>query len=81
MAAIEKDKRGSSKEGGLEKISRLYRNWNVVGAVALGGAAIVVPSPVLASLLAVGAGVNALQASAGELARRQARKSRKKSDI
>jgi hypothetical protein len=57
-----------------EKGARFYRNWNVVGAVALGGLAIV--APVGGALLGTWAGVNALQAGGGEVARRYAKKKR-----
>jgi hypothetical protein len=47
-----------------ERLVKLYRNFNIIGAVALGGLAIITPvgAPVLATL----AGINALQAGGAE---------------
>jgi len=60
-----------------ERLARLGRNFNAMGAVALGGLAVLVPGPnvVIGTL----AGVNALQAGGFELLRRKAEKSRKRS--
>jgi hypothetical protein len=62
---------GESKpsEGMAEKTSRFFRNINIVGAVALAGAAVVLP-PVAATAAGVWAGVNAAQAAGFEAARR-----------
>lgn len=65
------------KEGGLEKGSRWYRNFNAaVGAAALAGSVFVSPAVALA-LQAYGA-FNIGQAGLGELGRRYAKKRRKK---
>lgn len=47
-----------------ERLLKLYRNFNIVGAVALGGIAILTPigAPVFATL----AGINAVQAGGAE---------------
>ena len=65
-----------AKESGTERLSRIYRNWNILGAVALGSLAIIAPgaSPVLAGL----AGLNAAQAGGAEVIRRHAKESRLK---
>lgn len=62
------------KESNAERLSRLYRNWNILGALALGSLAIITPgsSPILAGL----AGLNAAQAGGAELVRQHAKKSR-----
>lgn len=65
------------KEGAAEKASRFMRNINVVGAVALAGAAVVLP-PVAATAAGVWAGVNAAQAGGFEIARRHFANKRKK---
>lgn len=67
----------AEKESGLEKVSKFYRNWNALGAVALGGLAILAP-PVASGVLAGLAGINAVQAGAGEIGRRYAKKKRLK---
>jgi hypothetical protein len=64
------------QEGMPEKAAKLYRNWNILGAVALGGLAIVVP--VGGAALGAWAGLNAVQAGGGEVARRWAKKRRLK---
>ncbi|MEK7153609.1 MAG: hypothetical protein AAB834_06675 [Patescibacteria group bacterium] len=66
---------GKSGEGAAEKTARFFRNINVLGAVAIGGAAIVLPAAV-APALGVWAGVNAAQAGGFELARRHFAKRR-----
>ena len=71
----------SEKEGGLEKGSRWYRNFNAaVGAVALVGAG-VVASPAASGALAAYAGFNFVQAGIGEVGRRYAQKKRKKKKV
>jgi hypothetical protein len=45
-----------TKESGGERISRTLRNLNIVGAVALSGAGIVIGSALLAGLGAINAG-------------------------
>lgn len=63
------------KPGNAEKLSRLGRNWNILGAVALGGLAAAIPGPnvVLGTL----AGINAAQAGGFELFRRSAERKRR----
>lgn len=58
-----------------ERLALLYRNFNIVGAVALGGLAIIAP-PAGAVVLGGLAGLDVLQAGAGEAARRAAKKKR-----
>lgn len=66
-----------SNESGAEKGSRFFRNINAIGAVALGGAAIIAP-PAAAGILGGLAGFNALQAGGFEALRRHAKKKRLK---
>ncbi len=79
MASSEKT--GSSKggrgEGTGERAARILRNINVVGAVALAGAAVFAP-PLAAAGLNTWAGINAVQAGGFEAARRWAKKRRAK---
>jgi hypothetical protein len=63
------------KEGAAERTSRFFRNINIVGAVALAGAAVVLP-PAAAAAAGVWAGVNAAQAGGFEAARRHFAKRR-----
>ncbi len=70
----EKSEKPERKPGTGERAWRLARDFNIIGAVALGGLAIV--SPVAPAVLAVGAGINAAQAGAYEAFRRRAKKSR-----
>lgn len=67
--------RQNKREGSVERGARFYRNVNVLGALALGGAALVAP-PVLAAGLGVVAGVNLLQAAGAEVVRGYARNRR-----
>ena len=70
----EKSEKPERKPGKGERAWRLARDFNIIGAVALGGLAIV--APVGAGVLAVGAGINAAQAGGYEaLRRRSAKKS------
>ena len=69
-----KSEKSERKPSAGERAWRLARDCNIIGAVALGGLAIV--SPVAPAVLAVGAGINAAQAGAYEAFRRRARKSR-----
>lgn len=67
------------KESGSEKVFRFVRNVNILGALAIGGAALLIPGPnvVLASLV----GIDVAQAAGFEaLRRRKKSKSKKKSD-
>jgi len=68
-----------SKEGKAEHASRFFRNINLLGAVALEGAAVLAP-PLVVPLTAL-AGINVLQAGGFEVARQASRRRRlKKSD-
>jgi hypothetical protein len=71
-----KSKESKSSEGAAERASRFFRDLNVIGAVALAGAAIVLP-PLAATAAGVWAGVNAAQAGGFEVARRHFAKKRK----
>lgn len=66
----------SSKSSTSERLSRFGRNFNVLGALAIGGVALLVPGPNV--ILGTWAAVNAAQAGGFELLRRRAEKSRKK---
>lgn len=63
-------------ESHTERLARFGRNINIVGAIALGGAAILAP-PVAAGALGAWAGLNALQAGGFEAGRRWAKKRRR----
>lgn len=65
-----------SSEGTAEKASRFFRDINIIGAVALAGAAVILP-PLAATAAGVWAGVNAAQAGGFEVARRHFAKKRK----
>lgn len=65
-----------SKESTAERLSRFGRNVNALGALAIGGVAMLVPGPNI--ILGAWAAVNAAQAGGFELLRRSAEKSRKK---
>ncbi|CAN5638170.1 hypothetical protein BH23PAT1_BH23PAT1_0400 [soil metagenome] len=71
-----KEKDPNSKEGRWERLHRFGRNWNALGAVALGGLAVVVP--VGGAVLGTLAGINAVQAGGFEAARRHVKKKRLK---
>jgi len=64
------EKPTNNREKTPERLSRWARDWNVLGAVALGGLALTIPGPniVLGSL----AGINAAQAGGFELLRSRA---------
>jgi len=72
----EKIPKNAGGEGGAERTTRFFRNINAVGAVALGGAAVMAPP--LAAPLGALAGLNAAQAGGFEAARRYAKKRRLK---
>lgn len=72
-------KKSSKSESGKERIARFYRDINILGALALGGAAIIAP-PVIAAPAAALAGLNALQAGGGELFRRYLKKRKPKNN-
>ena len=65
------------KEKAPERLSRWARNWNAIGAVALGGLALAIPGPnvIIGGL----AGLNAAQAGGFELLRRHSKKKRQQS--
>jgi hypothetical protein len=66
----------SGKPSAAEKAAIFYRNFNVVGAVALFGVGVLAPP--VAPVANVLAGINVLQAGGGEIVRRAAKKRRKK---
>ena len=66
------------EEKGLEKLSRWGRNVNILGALAIGGAAMVIPGPNI--VLSSWAGLNAVQAAGFEWARRYTKNRKKKSE-
>lgn len=73
----EKINHNRTGEGGLEKGSRWYRNFNAaVGAAALAGSVIV--SPAVAVALQIYGGFNLAQAGLGEAGRRFAKNRREK---
>ena len=72
----EKSPKAADKEGGAERASRVLRNLNAIGAVALGGAAMIAPAAAVAPL-AVLSGVNAVQAGGFEAVRRNRKNKRK----
>ena len=72
-----KNPEGKVKEGKAERGLRFLRDVNVIGALALAGAAVLLP-PVAAGAAGVWAGVNAAQAGGYEVARRHFAKKRKK---
>lgn len=72
MAAKEQAPGGS--EGTIERTAKIYRNFNAIAALAIGGLALIVP--VGGAALGAWAGVDAVQAGAGEWARRAAKKKR-----
>ena len=55
-----------------ERLLRFGRNINIVGALAIGGAALIIPGPNV--LLSTWAGMNALQAGGFELLRSWSKK-------
>lgn len=70
MATTEKP----PKESATERLTRFGRNINALGALAIGGAAALIPGPNI--ILASWAGLNAAQAGGFELWRQHARKKR-----
>ena len=70
---MERGKR-PQEEGKGERAWRFLRDFNAIGAVALGGLAVI--APVGAGILAAGASLNAAQVGAYEVFRRRAKKSR-----
>lgn len=73
----ERLKGGSESESRTERLARFGRNINILGALALGGAAILAP-PLAAGALGAWAGLNAVQAGGFEAGRRWAKKRRTK---
>lgn len=66
--------KGKDKESTAERGWRLYKNFNILGTLALGGLAVIVP--VGGAVLATGAAINAAQAGFGEYMRDRAKKKR-----
>ena len=71
---MEKVVQKENKEGKAERASRILRNLNAVGAVALGGAAVLFPAAA-APLYALAA-LDVAQAGGFELARQYAKRKR-----
>lgn len=69
-----KERLSKDKESAAERGWRLYKNVNILGTLALGGLALIVP--IGTTLLATGAAVNASQAGFGEFMRDRAKKKR-----
>ena len=74
--AKSKEQSPGGKEGMTERGAKLYRNFNAIAAVAMGGLAVIVPvgGVVFGGLAAL----DVAQAGAGEWARRAAKKKRLK---
>lgn len=68
---MEKVAENKGKEGKVERASRILRNLNAVGAVALGGAAVLFPE--FAAPLYALAAIDVAQVGAFELARQYAK--------
>ena len=66
----------TSSQNLAERASLIYRNFNIVGAIALASLSLIAP-PAGAVVLTGLAGIDLIQAGAGEVARRAAKKSRK----
>lgn len=64
------------KESRQERLWRFARNFNALGAVALGGLAIMIPGPNV--ILGAAAAVNVAQAGGSEVLRKRAEKKHKK---
>ena len=67
-----------AEEKGLEKLSRWGRNINILGALAIGGTALIIPGPNV--VLSSWAGLNAVQAAGFEWARQYSKKRKKKTE-
>lgn len=65
----------TEKESAPEKIFRIGRNINALGAAAIAGVAVIIPGPNV--ILAGWAGLNAVQAGSFELLRSNSEKRRK----
>jgi hypothetical protein len=65
-----------NRESKSERLWRFGRNINILGAVAIGGVAALIPGPNV--VLASWAGLNAVQAGGFELLRKNATNKRKK---
>jgi hypothetical protein len=70
-----KSKEELSHETKTERLSRFGRNINLLGALAISGAALLIPGPNVA--LASWAGLNAVQAGGFELLRQRSEKKRR----
>lgn len=75
---MSKSTEAQPSEKGAEKLSRWGRNVNILGALAIGSAALVIPGPNI--VLSSWAGLNAAQAAGFEWARRFSKKRNKKSE-
>ncbi len=60
------------RESRKERLWRFSRNFNALGAVALGGLAIMIPGPNI--ILGTAAAINVAQAGGSELLRKRAKK-------
>lgn len=69
-----------SNETRAEKAARIYRDVNILGALALAGAAVVLP-PAAAGVAAGWAGFNAVQAGGGEWFRHYSKRKRLKKAV
>lgn len=76
LNSMSREKFSTQKERSSEKLSRWGRNVNALGALAIGGVALMIPGP--NAILATWAGINAAQAGGFELLRRKAKSSSKK---
>lgn len=77
MGKSKESRPSQEKTSTPERAAKLYRNFNAIGAVVLGGLAVLAP-PAGAVVLGGLAGIDVLQAGAGEVARRAAKKNRLK---
>lgn len=67
----------SNKQFAGERGARFFRNINILGAAAIGGAALLIPGPNV--VLASWAGLNAAQAGGWEVLRHAAERRQRKS--
>lgn len=66
----------ADQEKGIEKLSRWGRNINILGALAIGGVALVIPGPNV--VLSSWVGLNTVQAAGFEWVRKYNKKRNKK---
>lgn len=69
----------AEKESTGEKLGRFGRNINILGALAIGGFALLIPGPNI--VLASWATLNAVQAGGFEAYRQHAKKKRRKKSV